>query len=209
MTIDYLASEKAAFPTIGFLLSFVRPAARQSLAAKLAKLHSTATPIPEGYSRPQFGFPVTTCCGDTPQDNSYQESWAKFYAENRLRFILKSAKEKHGADLELQRLVEATISTVVPRLLEDDHLENGRGVVPRLVHGDLWFGNTGMGSLEGRGAEEVMFDPSAFYAHNEYELGIMKMFGRFSDAFYLEYHKLCPKTKPIEEYEDRIELYQV
>ena len=29
-----------------------------SLAAKLAKLHTTAAPVPEGYSKPVFGFPV-------------------------------------------------------------------------------------------------------------------------------------------------------
>lgn len=29
-----------------------------SLAAKLAKLHTTAAPIPEGFSKPVFGFPV-------------------------------------------------------------------------------------------------------------------------------------------------------
>ncbi len=29
-----------------------------SLAAKLAKLHTTAAPVPEGFSKPVFGFPV-------------------------------------------------------------------------------------------------------------------------------------------------------
>ena len=34
-----------------------------SLAQKMAKLHQIPAPIPEGYDRPMFGFPATTCCG--------------------------------------------------------------------------------------------------------------------------------------------------
>ncbi|KAL8872608.1 MAG: hypothetical protein Q9174_001789, partial [Haloplaca sp. 1 TL-2023] len=59
-----------------------------SLAAKLAKLHTTPAPTPEGKSKPMFGFPETTCCGDTPQANDYKESWADFYAQNRLLALL-------------------------------------------------------------------------------------------------------------------------
>ncbi|KAK0122259.1 hypothetical protein ONS95_010509 [Cadophora gregata] len=59
------------------------------LAHKLAKLHSTPAPIPDGYDKAMFGFPVPTCCGETVQDNSYKGSWAEFYAENRLRHILR------------------------------------------------------------------------------------------------------------------------
>jgi len=209
LVIDFLQSEHSTFFVIDFLMSSLRPPSRQSLAVKLAKLHSTPTPIPEGYSKPQFGFPVTTCCGDTPQENSYKESWAEFYAENRLKFILKRGEANHGEDLELRKLVEAVVTTIVPRLLKDGHLNKGKGITPALVHGDLWFGNAGRGSFGGREVEEVIFDPSACYAHSEYELGIMKMFGGFGRGFFLEYHKLCPKTEPVGEYDDRIALYEL
>jgi fructosamine-3-kinase len=75
-----------------------------SLAVKLAKLHTTPAPIPEGYDTPLFGFPVTTCCGDTPQDNSYKESWADFYAENRLRFIIRLAEQGGRKDKDVKML---------------------------------------------------------------------------------------------------------
>lgn len=117
-----------------------------SLAQKLAKLHSTPAPIPDGYEKPVFGFPVTTCCGDTEQDNEFKESWAEFYAENRLRGILKKAEWNNGADGELRTLVEQTASKVVPRLLRDGHLKDGKtggSIVPVVVHGDLWSGNHG------------------------------------------------------------------
>ncbi|ORX98681.1 Fructosamine/Ketosamine-3-kinase [Clohesyomyces aquaticus] len=182
-----------------------------SLAAKLAKLHITPAPIPEGYDKPMFGFPVTTCCGDTPQDNGYKSSWADFYANNRLRFILGRAEKSNGKDKELHDLVETTASKVVARLIGDDHLNNGKGVTPVVVHGDLWSGNASVGIIGANGGdpEDVVYDSSACYAHSEFELGIMKMFGGFGGSFLKEYHQLCPKTEPVDEYEDRVKLYEL
>jgi len=37
----------------------------------------------------------------------------------------------------------------------------------------------------------------------------MRMFGGFDKAFFDEYHRLCPKTEPVEEYEDRLKLYEL
>lgn len=179
----------------------------QSFAAKLAKLHTTPAPVPEGYDQPMFGFPVTTCCGNTPQDNSWKSSWAEFYAENRLRGVTRSAIRNNGKDKELEDTVEQVASKVVPRLIGDDHI---KGVVPVLIHGDLWSGNHSRGRI-GRdgGVEEVVYDPSAVYGHSEYELGIMSMFGGFHSSSWKEYEKLVPKTEPIEEYEDRVKLYEL
>lgn len=183
----------------------------QSLAQKLAKLHTTPAPVPDGYSKPVFGFPVTTCCGDTPQDNSFKESWAEFYAENRLRFILRRAEKSNGSDKEFHKLVETTASKIVPRLIGDDHLNNGKGVTPVVVHGDLWSGNASVGVIgnDKGDPEDVVYDSSACYAHSEFELGIMKMFGGFGGSFLKEYHELCPKTEPADEYEDRVKLYEL
>lgn len=179
----------------------------QSLAHKLATLHTTPAPIPEGYDRPQFGFPVPTCCGDTVQPNTYSTSWAEFFANNRLRFITAESVANQGEDQELEDVVER-VCTVIPRLLGDDHLNNGKGVTPVVVHGDLWSGNKSTGKLAGMTeVEELVFDPSACYAHNEYDLGIMHMFGGFGGQFFSAYRKICPKTEPISEYDDRIALY--
>ncbi|KAK4697996.1 hypothetical protein P7C71_g169, partial [Lecanoromycetidae sp. Uapishka_2] len=178
-----------------------------SLAAKLAKLHTTPAPTPEGFSKPVFGFGCVTCCGDTEQPNDYMESWADFYAKNRLLAILKKSERTNGKDASLRMLVEQTVAETVPRLIGDAHLNNGKGVTPVVVHGDLWSGNKGRGIIGGQGpVEDVVFDPSACYAHNEYELGIMQMFGGFGGSFMKEYHQLCPKTEPIDEYTDRVKL---
>lgn len=154
--------------------------------------------------------PSTTCCGDTAQPNDYKSSWAEFYAENRLRFILKQSERSNGKDEKLHRLVTTTIDRVVPNLIGDKHLNGGKGVTPVVTHGDLWAGNAAKGSIGGEGdPEDVVFDPSAAYTHSEYDFGIMKMFGGFGSAFFNEYHKLCPKTEPAEEYEDRVALYEL
>ncbi|KAI0602248.1 fructosamine kinase [Biscogniauxia sp. FL1348] len=178
----------------------------ESLAQKLAKLHTTPAPIPEGFDRPMFGFPVTTCCGASPQDNSWKASWADFYANNRLRTILRDGLKSNGTDPEMALMVEQTASVIVPRLLGDDHL---KGVRPVLIHGDLWSGNHGRGRLVGKGTEEFVFDPSCVYGHSEYELGIMRMFGGFAGSFWKEYTSLVPKDEPKEEWDDRVALYEL
>jgi len=158
-----------------------------------------------------YGFPVTTCCGDTPQDNNWKSSWPDFYANNRLRFILRRSEASNGKDAELHTLVEKTASTVVPRLLGEGHLGGKQGIRPVPVHGDLWSGNASRGIIGGGGGEpeDVVYDSSACYAHSEFELGIMRMFGGFGGGFLKEYHELCPKTEPVGEYEDRVRLYEL
>jgi protein-ribulosamine 3-kinase len=203
-----------SFLVTDFLSLTSRSAAKSnapSLAAKLAKLHTTPAPIPEGYDKPMFGFPVTTCCGDTPQENGFKSSWAEFYAEHRLRFILQRSEKSNGSDREFHNLVEATASKVVPRLLGDGHLGGEKGIISVVVHGDLWSGNASVGVIGSKGGdpEDVVYDSSACYAHSEYDLGIMKMFGGFGGSFLKEYHELCPKTEPVGEYGDRVKLYEL
>ena len=187
-----------------------------NLAQKIAKLHSTPAPIPDGYDKPMFGFQVTTCCGDTPQTNTFKESWAEFFAENRLMMILERSEKNNGKDTELRTAVERTAREVVPRLLGDGHLGGRQSIKPVVVHGDLWSGNKSKGSFVGRSGnpneadpiEDVVFDPSAVYAHNEYEIGIQMMFGGFGSSYFKQYHEIVPKTEPVAEYEDRVALYE-
>jgi fructosamine-3-kinase len=190
--------------------TFKNPSSGMSFAAKLAKLHTTPAPIPDGYDKPMFGFPVTTCCGATEQDNTFRASWADFYADQRLRHILKACEKANGKDAELAKLLEATASHVVPRLLADGHLTSPSGspITPVVVHGDLWSGNHGRGSIGASGVEEVVYDPSSSYSHSEFEMGIMKMFGGFRGDVK-EYQALKPRDHPEEEYESRVELYEL
>lgn len=36
----------------------------------------------------------------------------------------------------------------------------------------------------------------------------MRMFGGFSEAWFRRYHELVPKTAPVDEYEQRLQLYE-
>ncbi|KAL1867896.1 hypothetical protein Daus18300_006171 [Diaporthe australafricana] len=187
-----------------------RPGSGMSMASKLAIMHSQPVIMPKGYDKPMFGFPVQTFCGSTPQDNTFTASWADFFARRRVAKIASICEERHGADEELQMWITRTIETTIPALLRDDHLGGDEGIRPSIVHGDLWMGNRAKGQFEAwDGIEDICFDPSCTFAHNEYDFAIMRLFGGFMAGFWAQYHAVKPKTEPVAEYEDRISLYSV
>ena len=86
-----------------------------------------------------------------------------------------------------------------------DHLEelfNGLEIIPSLLHGDLWGGNTA--ALEE--GIPVVYDPACYYGHHEADLSMMNMFGGFSSYFYGAYHEVIPKSPG---FEPRNHLYQL
>ncbi|OXV09622.1 hypothetical protein Egran_02615 [Elaphomyces granulatus] len=207
-----------------------------SLSTRLGKLHTTPAPLDLKTGQRRFGFPVPTFCGDTRQPNRFHASWADFYANERLMMILLECERRNGKEPSLRQLVERTVRLAVPALLADGHLgydKDGHGtdIIPVVVHGDLWSGNAGRGRIVGHGGRssnherkqadranedededgiaDVVYDPSACYAHSEYELGIMRMFGGFGSAFFDAYHQIVPKTEPVDEYNDRGKLYEL
>ncbi|MFH4983700.1 hypothetical protein AB6A40_010409, partial [Gnathostoma spinigerum] len=52
----------------------------------------------------------------------------------------------------------------------------------------------------------VIFDPASFYGHSEFEMGILTMFGGFSQDFFTAYHSLIPKS---EGFAERVRLYEL
>jgi protein-ribulosamine 3-kinase len=124
--------------------------------AKLALLHHKSV-SPNG----KFGFHVVTYNGDLPQANNYTNTWEDCFT-NGLKHMIKLNEERAGPS-ELQELEAAMCEKVIPRILRP--LEShGRSVKPSLVHGDLWFGNTG---IDIEIDKPIVFDPCCFYAHNE------------------------------------------
>lgn len=129
-----------------------------SFCEKLARLHSSHA-SPAG----KFGFHCTTYNGNLPQDNTWCDSWEKFFG-NGLRHVMKVREERAGPNAELEAMVPALFEKVIPRLLRP--LESGgRKLLPTLVHGDLWCGNAGI--IDECTEEGIVFDPSSFWAHNE------------------------------------------
>lgn len=126
-------------------------------AARLAALHQTSK-SPTG----KFGFHTTTYAGNLPQYTGWEESWETFFSKT-LRQALDLEIEAKGYDSEFDHLIPAIFDRVIPRLLRP--LESdGRSVKPSLVHGDLWFANSGIDSESG---DPLVFDACCFYAHNE------------------------------------------
>ena len=69
-----------------------------------------------------------------------------------------------------------------------------------LVHGDLWSGNVGI-EKSGKG---VIFDPASWWADNEVDIAMTRLFGGFTKEFYEEYHKIFPIK---EGFEKRMIIY--
>lgn len=128
-----------------------------AFASRLARLHQTSK-SPNG----KFGFHMTTYSGNQPQMTDWEPSWEAFFAKN-LKFALDLEIEAKGHDPEFDELVPAIFDKVIPRLLRP--LETGgRSVKPSLVHGDLWYANSGIDLNTNR---PLVFDACCFYAHNE------------------------------------------
>ncbi|KAK4646926.1 uncharacterized protein QC761_0029200 [Podospora bellae-mahoneyi] len=56
--------------------------------------------------------------------------------------------------------------------------------------------------------EGIVYDPAAFWAHNEYGLGNWRPArNQFTRLYFDEYHSHVPKAEPAEDYNDRNALY--
>lgn len=128
-------------------------------AARLSALHQNSE-SPEG----KFGFHARTHAGNLPQYTDWEDSWEVFFTKS-MRQALDLEIEAKGNDPEFDELIPTLFNTIIPRLLRP--LESdGRRVKPSLVHGDLWFANSG---IDADTDEPLIFDACCFYAHNECE----------------------------------------
>jgi len=65
----------------------------------------------------------------------------------------------------MRQMHQGILEKAIPRLLRP--LETGgRQILPRIVHGDMWDGNTSMDTTTD---SPMIFDASGMYAHNECE----------------------------------------
>jgi fructosamine-3-kinase len=147
------------------------------------------------HARPAqaFGFPVTTYCGATPQDNRACPSWAEFYAERRLRPLARRLEAEGRLAPAERKLLDRLIERV-PSLLAHE-------TRPALVHGDLWSGNV-LATTRG----PALVDPASAACDRELEFGITTLFGGFSERFFAAYHEALPLPG---EWRERNPLYQL
>ncbi|KAG1655063.1 Ketosamine-3-kinase [Nymphon striatum] len=143
----------------------------------------------------QFGFHIPTCCGRIPQPNQWMDNWIEFFCQQKLQPQLHLIESSYGDREALQLWSELQ--------LKISKYFQGLSITPSLIHGDLWSGNVGETQ-----DKPVVFDPSCFYGHSEFEFGIATIFPSraFNGSFYTSYHKLVPKSKGFNE---RQKLYQL
>uniref|UniRef100_H2ZLX1 protein-ribulosamine 3-kinase n=1 Tax=Ciona savignyi TaxID=51511 RepID=H2ZLX1_CIOSA len=141
-----------------------------------------------------FGFEMTTCCGSIGMPNDWHESWLEFFARNRLQAqlnLIENTYQEREA-LSLWSQIQRNLSKLIPNELK---------IVPSLLHGDLWSGNTG--ETDG---QPCIFDPASLYGHHEFDLSIAHMFGGFPTQFFDSYHQIIPMDKG---FKSRLKLYQL
>ena len=156
----------------------------EALGRGLAELHLTS-------QARGFGFPCEGYCGATPQPNGWLPTWVEFYRERRLRHQLRLAAAK-GLGSDTVRRGERLLGRLEGLL--------GDPEPPALIHGDLWSGNLHVSPT----GSPALIDPAAYWGHREAELGMMVLFGGFSERVFAAYEARRPLQPG---WRERLELY--
>ena len=158
---------------------------QKKLGKGLGEMH-----LKSAESNPKmFGFPVEGFIGTTDQKKGWEDNWIDCFLNLRIipQLLILNSKI----------LDKETINKVKEKIKSE--LLNHKPI-NALVHGDLWSGNAGM-DKSGKG---VIFDPASWWADNEVDIAMTKLFGGFRKEFYEEYHKIFPIQK---DFEKRIIIY--
>ena len=158
------------------------------LGRALAALHRAGAPC--------FGREDRRTTGSRALPNEPCDTWADFYANQRLLPLARLARDGHA-------LPAGTIDAL-ERLATGSRLASlaGADEAPSRLHGDLWAGNRVVDTA----GRNWLIDPACHGGHREFDLAMMRLFGGFGpDAFaaYQEIHPLAPG------WEDRVSLHQI
>lgn len=151
----------------------------------LAHLHAAGAPC--------FGRTDCRPTGSRQLPNDPCDSWAEFYAERRLRPLVRLARDSEAVDPDVLDGVE--------RIAANLHAFGG-DVSPARLHGDLWAGNR----VVDRTGTSWLIDPAAHGGHPEFDLAMMDLFGGFGPEALVGYHEVAPL---LEGWERRRPLHQL
>ena len=158
---------------------------QKKLGKGLGELH-----LKSAESNPKmFGFPVEGFIGTTDQKKGLEDNWIDCFLNLRIIPQLLSLKS---------RILDKEIINKIKEKIKSELLNHKP--INALVHGDLWSGNAGM-DKNGKG---VIFDPASWWADNEVDIAMTKLFGGFRKEFYEEYHRIFPIKNG---FEKRIIIY--
>jgi len=127
----------------------------------------------------QFGLESNGYFGPLLQDNATMSDWPGFYAERRLRPMLKRAVDSGHMPPDLTRPLEKVISHL-PELC-------GPEVSPTLLHGDAQQNN--FISTE---EAAVVIDPAVYFGHPEMDLAYIDYFQPVPEDVFDGYRKELP-----------------
>ncbi|HTN99893.1 MAG TPA: fructosamine kinase family protein [Microthrixaceae bacterium] len=141
-----------------------------------------------------FGREDQRTTGSQALPNDPAETWAEFYATQRL-LPLADIAERWNA---LPDQVIANLCNVAGRLSE----LTGPAEAPARLHGDLWAGNRMVDSSGG----SWLIDPACFGGHREFDLAMMQLFGGFGSQVFAAYDEVFPLA---DGWRDRVALNQI
>jgi fructosamine-3-kinase len=152
----------------------------------LAALHAAGAP--------RFGLDEDNQIATLPQSNRAQDTWPAFYAEERVRPLVRRAVETGTAPASWLALADALVERL-PGLA-------GPAEPPARLHGDLWSGNV---ITDSRG-QPVLIDPAVYGGHREVDLAMLALFGGLSPRVTAAYQARTPLAP---EWKARVKLWQV
>lgn len=157
----------------------------EKLGWGLAQLHKV--------TNEQYGFRSNNYCGATLQNNDFKTEWITFYVENRIGYLLNLIRKSRGWSSSDERVSDRFLSRI-PGLLPHE-------TTPSLIHGDLWSGNYMYTQMA-----PALIDPCVSYCDREFEMGMMTMFGGFSQTVYDAYNEVFPLPR---DWRNRNLIYQL
>ena len=161
-------------------------ASEAAFGAELAALHAAGAPY--------FGRVDRAATTSRSLPNEPADSWAEFFATNRLLPLARLAAEASA----LSDATIAAIEAMAGRL-------NELGLpaeAPARLHGDLWAGNR-LVDLDGH---SWLIDPAAFGGHREFDLAMMDLFGGFGPECWAAYDDVAPLA---DGWQARVPLHQL
>ena len=157
-----------------------------ALGRALAGLHRSGAP--------SFGREDRRTTGSRGLPNEPCDSWAEFFATQRLLPLARIARDDRALGVDTVRAIDRVA----------DRLEDlgGDPEPPARLHGDLWGGNR----LVGDDGSSWLIDPAAHGGHREFDLAMMRLFGGFGPACFGTYEEHFPLAPG---WRERVPLHQL
>ena len=152
----------------------------------LARLHCAGAPA--------FGREDRRPTGSRSLPNDPVATWPEFYADRRLRPLVRMARDAGAVD---QRVLEG-VETIADRL----DLFGAADEAPARLHGDLWAGNRIVDHM----GQHWLIDPAAHGGHREFDLAMMRLFGGFGAGAFQAYDDEHPLA---DGWQQRVPVHQL